>query len=74
MTIPELLEKYKDRSAEELRAFLEGYICAYSEQEERKRIRHKDVLDRLRKINFRTASVPSAESNATDSHPKQFLK
>lgn len=50
-TIQDLLDKFKDRPAEELKAYLEGYNQAYLDTIIEKRKRQKETLDRLRRYN-----------------------
>jgi hypothetical protein len=73
--LTDILERFKDRPAEELKAYLEGYNQARIDMQNEKKRRQKETLERLRKYQ----SVSSQETNAaatdvsTDSHPKHIL-
>lgn len=79
--LTDILERFKDRPAEELKAYLEGYNQACIDMQNEKKRRQKETLERLRKHQSfpRASSVPSQETNAaatgvsTDSHPKHIL-
>lgn len=50
MNLNVVLDNYKDRPAEELRGYLQGYVDAYGEIEEQRRMEQASVsaLNRLR--------------------------
>lgn len=50
MNLNIVLDNYKDRPAEELRGYLQGYVDAYAEIEEQRRMEQASVsaLNRLR--------------------------
>lgn len=47
--LTDILNRFKDKSAEELRSYLEGYNQAYTDMEIEKRKRQKETLEMLRK-------------------------
>ena len=47
--LTDILERFKDRPAEELKAYLEGYNQACIDMWNEKRRRQKETLERLRK-------------------------
>lgn len=61
MTLSQLLDKFKDRPAEELKAYIEGYNDAYVNMLSEKRKRQKETLETLRRYNSRGLNTSSNE-------------
>lgn len=59
--LTDILEKFKDRPAKELKAYLEGYNQACIDMQNEKKRRQKETLEMLRKYQSfpRASSVPS---------------
>lgn len=47
-SLTDILNRFKDKPAEELRSYLEGYNQAYVDMEIEKRRRQKETLETLR--------------------------
>lgn len=58
-TLTDILEMFRNRPAEELRGYLEGYNDACNEIIVEREKNRKDALDKLRKYKSRENSVPS---------------
>ena len=65
-TIQDLLDKFKDRPAEELKAYLEGYNQAYVDISIEKQKRQKETLDTLRRYNM-ISRIQNTSSNEPNS-------
>lgn len=63
-TLTDILEMFRNRPAEELRGYLEGYNDACNEIIIEKEKNRKEALDRLRKHKSRTNSFPSPSNNS----------
>lgn len=59
--LTDILNRFKDKSAEELRSYLEGYNQAYVDMEIEKRKRQKETLETLRRYNSRIQNTSSNE-------------
>ena len=57
----DILNRFKDKPAEELRSYLEGYNQAYADMEIVKRKRQKETLETLKRYNSRIQNISSNE-------------
>ena len=79
--LTDILDRFKDRPAEELKAYLEGYNQACVDMENEKRKRREETLEMLRKhqafpriSSLRSPSMTAAATNvSTDSRLKHIL-
>lgn len=60
-SLTDILNRFKDKPAEELRSYLEGYNQAYVDMEIEKRRRRKETLETLRRYNSRIQNNSSNE-------------
>lgn len=60
-SLTDILNRFKDKPAEELRSYLEGYNQAYVDMEIEKRKRRQETLETLRRYNFRIQNTSSNE-------------
>lgn len=60
-TLTDILDRFKNRPAEELRSYLEGYNQACVDMEIEKRKRQKETLEKLRRYNSRVSNTSSNE-------------
>ena len=67
--LTDILDRFKDKPAEELRSYLEGYIQACVDMENEKRKRQKETLEALRKHQ----SFPRISSPRSPSHDSRGL-
>lgn len=63
-TLTDILEMFRNRPAEELRGYLEGYNDACNEIVIEREKNRKEALDKLRKYKSRTNSFPSRSDDS----------
>ena len=76
-TLTDILEMFRNRPAEELRGYLEGYSDACNEMVIEKEKNRKETIDKLRKHMSRTNSFPSKSDNSriqNNSSNEEFSK